>query len=82
MVEEDPDSDNEFFFDPDNCQSIEPPNKKQKVHDSSHLTKKYKGPPKIKKARRPLGKDNDCREDRMHVSDGEFDPDDPDSSDF
>lgn len=83
LDEEEPDSDNEeFFFDPDTLQSVEPPNKKRKTNDSSHLTKKYKGPPKIRKARRPLGKDNESKEDRMNVSDGEFDTDDPENSDF
>lgn len=78
LDEEELDSDNEeFFFDPDEDAPLEPLSKKPK-HDSSHLTKKYKGPRKIKKARRPLGKDNECKEDRMQISDGEFDPDDPD----
>lgn len=83
LDEEEPDSDNEeFFFDPETLQSVEPPNKKRKTNDSSHLTKKYKGPQKIRKARRPLGKDNESKEDRMNVSDGEFDTDDPENSDF
>jgi hypothetical protein len=75
IVVDDPDSDNEFFFDPDENLEIEPPNKKQKMHDSSHLTKRYKGPVK-KTPRRPLGKMNEHKEDRMYVSDGEF-GDDP-----
>lgn len=81
-IVEDLDSDNEFFFDPDENLEIEPPNKKQRLqNDSSHLTKRYKGP--VKKApRRPLGKMNEHKEDRMNVSDGEFDPDDPDALAF
>lgn len=75
-VVDDPDSDNEFFFDPDENLEVEPPNKKQRIIDSSKLTKRYKGPDK-KAPRRPLGKMNEHKEDRMYVSDGEFDPDDP-----
>lgn len=53
----------------------EPPNKKQKVHDISHLTKRYKGPAK-RRPKRPLGKMNDPKQDLIYVSDGDVDGDD------
>lgn len=55
-----------------------PPMKKHKVHDVSHLQKKYKGPPTKRRrgSKRPLGKMNDPKQDLMYVSDGDLDGDD------
>lgn len=74
VVEEDEDSD--FGFDPDPVDPVdplnnEPPKKKQKVRDVSHLSKRFKG----SQAKRPPGKMNDPSEDLIYVSDCD-DPDD------
>lgn len=74
LIEEDDDSD--FGYDPDPIDEVdpleEPPNKKQKVRDISHLTKRFKG---SRAAKRPPGKMNDPSEDLICVSDCD-DPDD------
>lgn len=74
LIEEDEDSD--FGFDPDPIETDplnnEPPKKKQKVRDISHLTKRFKG---SRAAKRPPGKMNDPNEDLIYVSDCD-DPDD------
>jgi hypothetical protein len=60
----------------------DPPIKKQKIHDVSHLTKRFKGssaaqkPKRNRATKRPLGKMNDPKEDILFVSDGEIDGDD------
>lgn len=61
----------------------QPPNKKQKLRDISHLQKKYRGPPpsgkknnQQRRGKRPLGKMNDPKQDSIYVSDGEIDGDD------
>lgn len=53
---------------------LEPPTKKQKVRDVSHLSKRFKG---RRTGKRPPGKMNDPSEDIMYVSD--VDADDPDA---
>lgn len=76
---EDSDDDEDFDEDPEPPDEedhllLEPPKKKHKVRDISHLTKRFKG----KASKRPPGKMNDPSEDLINVSDGEIDGDDPD----
>lgn len=74
----DSDDDEDIDFDPqveDDPLELEPPKKKQKFRDVSHLAKRYKG----RSSKRPPGKvSNDPTEDNIYVSDGDFDADDPD----
>jgi hypothetical protein len=67
--------------DPLETEELEPPSKKQKIRDVSHLTKRFKGSgrpgrPGRKQIRRPPGKMNEPLEDLIYVSD--VDADDPD----
>jgi hypothetical protein len=74
LIEEDDDSD--FGYDPDPIDvdplEDQPPRKKQKVRDVSHLSKRFKG---SRAAKRPPGKMNDPSENLIYVSDCD-DPDD------
>ena len=71
-LEPDEDEDDDDVADPlELDESPPPPNKKQKLRDISHLSKRYKGPPK-----RPLGKMNDPKQDLIYISDGDVDADD------
>lgn len=74
----DSDDDEDIDFDPqveDDPLELEPPKKKQKFRDVSHLAKRFKG----RSSKRPPGKaSNDPSEDNIYVSDGDFDADDPD----
>lgn len=75
LIEEDDDSD--FGYDPDPIDDVDPlgdqpPKKKQKLRDISHLSKRFKG---SRGAKRPPGKMNDPSEDLISVSDCD-DPDD------
>lgn len=74
--DEDDDSDNDIddIIESDPLE-LEPPKKKHKLHDVSHLTKRFKGG---RSGKRPPGKRNDPTEDMIYVSDGEIDADDPD----
>lgn len=76
------DSDDDDDFDEiieDDPLGTEPPKKKQKVRDVSHLSKRYKGVKGKRGAKRPPGKMNDPSEDLIYVSDGDFDGDDLDT---
>lgn len=75
------DSDDDEDFDDDIIEEDpldldQPPSKKQKIRDISHLSKRFKGG---RGPKRPPGKMNDPTEDLICVSDGEFDGDDPDA---
>lgn len=73
----DSDDDEDIDFDPpveDDPLQLEPPLKKQKFRDISHLAKRFKG----RASKRPPGKaSNDPSEDNMNISDGDIDADDP-----
>jgi hypothetical protein len=78
-LEPDDDDDDDDVADPLEIEeSPQPPNKKQKLRDISHLSKRYKGPPPSSKRRpkRPLGKMNDPKQDLIYISDGDIDGDD------
>lgn len=74
LIPDDSEDDDDFpDLDPDPLE-LEPPSKKQKIHDVSHLTKRFKGK---RAGKRPPGKMNDPNEDLMFVSDEDPDVDDP-----
>jgi hypothetical protein len=76
LLENDSEDEEADFDDPiDDPLELEPPNKKQKLRDVSHLSKRFKGGRGTGK--RPPGKVNDPSEDLIYVSDGEIDADDP-----
>lgn len=78
-LEPDDEDDDDDVADPLEIEeSPQPPNKKQKLRDISHLSKRYKGPPPSTKRRpkRPLGKMNDPKQDLIYISDGDVDGDD------
>jgi hypothetical protein len=75
LLENDSEDDEAEFEDPiDDPLQLEPPAKKQKIRDVSHLSKRFKG-----SGKRPPGKLNDPTEDLIYVSDGDMDGDDPDN---
>jgi hypothetical protein len=79
LVPHDSEDDDEDFDAPiegDPLEIQEPPKKKQKLRDISHLSKRFKGGRSTGK--RPPGKMNDPSEDLIYVSDGDMDADDPD----
>ncbi|CRK90887.1 CLUMA_CG004575, isoform A [Clunio marinus] len=82
IAEEDSDDDDDDDFDDPDQEIEDDPleigsiaNKKRKLRDVSHLTKRYK---KKRTSKRPPGKMNDPSENMIYVSDGEIDADDPD----
>jgi transcription initiation factor TFIID TATA-box-binding protein len=76
-LEPDEDEDDDDVADPLELEeSPPPPNKKQKLRDISHLSKRYKGPPSKRRPKRPLGKMNDPKQDLIYISDGDVDADD------
>lgn len=73
LLENDSEDEEADFDDPvEDPLDLEPPKKKQKLRDVSHLSKRFKGTGK-----RPPGKMNDPSEDLIYVSDGDIDADDP-----